>query len=217
MDCNLQGSSVRGIPQARILEWISLPSSRGSSRPRGWTCGSCTGGDSLLLSLRGSPSYDIRCRTFKNRPQSNGNKPTLEVKTNFTENNQDDAAQTTTFQYHHPFQYHCQSWLRCFCIEPPPSIYESSYFLIVGGVGKVGLRIGVCPPLTRLPVSKIKQSFHSTNLASSLTFKQREARSPLWVTGRAVFGVCFSSWSLHLLWPLSFYWVSITVEPPEWF
>ena len=27
------GSSVRGIPQARILEWVAMPSSRGSSRP----------------------------------------------------------------------------------------------------------------------------------------------------------------------------------------
>ena len=28
------GSSVHGIPQARILEWIAIPFSRGSSRPR---------------------------------------------------------------------------------------------------------------------------------------------------------------------------------------
>ena len=34
MDCSLPGSSVRGILQAGILEWISLLSSRGSSQPR---------------------------------------------------------------------------------------------------------------------------------------------------------------------------------------
>jgi len=34
MDCNLPGSSVRGILQARILEWVARPSSRGSSQPR---------------------------------------------------------------------------------------------------------------------------------------------------------------------------------------
>ena len=34
MDCSLPGSSVQGILQARILEWITMPSSRGSSRPR---------------------------------------------------------------------------------------------------------------------------------------------------------------------------------------
>ena len=34
MDYNLPGSSVCGILQARILEWVAMPSSRGSSRPR---------------------------------------------------------------------------------------------------------------------------------------------------------------------------------------
>ena len=34
MDCSLPGSSVHGILQARILEWIAIPSSRGSSKPR---------------------------------------------------------------------------------------------------------------------------------------------------------------------------------------
>ena len=32
-DCSPQGSSVQGILQARILEWIAIPSSRGSSQP----------------------------------------------------------------------------------------------------------------------------------------------------------------------------------------
>ena len=31
MDYSLPGSSVHGISQARILEWVALPSSRGSS------------------------------------------------------------------------------------------------------------------------------------------------------------------------------------------
>ena len=34
MDCSLQGSSVRGILQARILEWVAIPFSRESSRPK---------------------------------------------------------------------------------------------------------------------------------------------------------------------------------------
>ena len=37
MDCRPLGSSIHGILQARILEWIAMPSSRGSSRPRDWT------------------------------------------------------------------------------------------------------------------------------------------------------------------------------------
>ena len=41
MDCSLPGSSVYGILQVRILEWIVMPSSRGSSWSRDWTHISC--------------------------------------------------------------------------------------------------------------------------------------------------------------------------------
>ena len=34
MDCSPPSSSVHGILQARILEWVAMPSSRGSSQPR---------------------------------------------------------------------------------------------------------------------------------------------------------------------------------------
>ena len=34
MDCTLSGSSIHGILQARILEWVTIPFSRGSSQPR---------------------------------------------------------------------------------------------------------------------------------------------------------------------------------------
>ena len=34
MDCNLPGSSIHGIFQARVLEWVAISFSRGSSRPR---------------------------------------------------------------------------------------------------------------------------------------------------------------------------------------
>ena len=37
------GSSVLGISWARILGWVSMPSSRRSSQPRGGTCVSCIG------------------------------------------------------------------------------------------------------------------------------------------------------------------------------
>ena len=40
-ECSPPGSSVRGILQARILEWVAMPSSRGSSRPRDRTRISC--------------------------------------------------------------------------------------------------------------------------------------------------------------------------------
>ena len=34
IDCSLPGSSVHGFFQARILEWVAIPFSRGSSQPR---------------------------------------------------------------------------------------------------------------------------------------------------------------------------------------
>ena len=39
MDCSLLGSSVHGILQARILEWVAIPSCRGSSWPQYWNPG----------------------------------------------------------------------------------------------------------------------------------------------------------------------------------
>ena len=41
VDCSPPGSSVHGIPQARILEWVAIPFSRGSSQPRDGTHISC--------------------------------------------------------------------------------------------------------------------------------------------------------------------------------
>ena len=46
MDCSPSGSSVRGISQASILEWVAISSSRGSSQPSDQTrvsCISCIG------------------------------------------------------------------------------------------------------------------------------------------------------------------------------
>ena len=34
MDCSPPGSSVRGIPQARILEWVAISFSMGSPQPK---------------------------------------------------------------------------------------------------------------------------------------------------------------------------------------
>ena len=37
VDCSLPRFSVHGILQARILEWVAIPFSTGSSQPRDWT------------------------------------------------------------------------------------------------------------------------------------------------------------------------------------
>ena len=52
MDCRPAGSSIHGIPQARILEWVVISSSRVSSWPRDWThvsCVSCIAGELFTL------------------------------------------------------------------------------------------------------------------------------------------------------------------------
>ena len=44
MDCSPPGCSVHGIFQARILQWVAIPFSRGSYWPRDWTQVSCIAG-----------------------------------------------------------------------------------------------------------------------------------------------------------------------------
>ena len=63
MDCNPPGSSVHGICQARILEWVAISFSRGSSQPKDRTHISCVSPalpvDPLPLSPQGSPSVTV--------------------------------------------------------------------------------------------------------------------------------------------------------------
>ena len=65
MDCSLPGSSIHGILQVRTLEWVAMPSSRGFSQPRDWTCVSyvyCIDwqAGSLPLAPPGKPFHSIR-------------------------------------------------------------------------------------------------------------------------------------------------------------
>ena len=56
MDCSPPGSSVHGILQARILEWVAISSSRGSSREHTASPEApALQADSLLLSHQGKP------------------------------------------------------------------------------------------------------------------------------------------------------------------
>ena len=41
VDCSLLGSSIHGIFQAGILQWVAISFSRRSSQPRDWTWVSC--------------------------------------------------------------------------------------------------------------------------------------------------------------------------------
>ena len=51
MDCSPSSSSVHGILQARLLEWVAIPFSRGYSRPRDQTWISALQADSLPSEL----------------------------------------------------------------------------------------------------------------------------------------------------------------------
>ena len=56
MDYSLPASSVYGILQARILEWVAIPFSRGSSQPRDRTQISCIAGRFFtILATREAP------------------------------------------------------------------------------------------------------------------------------------------------------------------
>ena len=58
MDCSPPGSFIHGILQARILEWVAISSSRGSSWPRDQTYISCIAGSFLThWATREAPSY----------------------------------------------------------------------------------------------------------------------------------------------------------------
>ena len=57
MDCSRPVSSILGIFQARILEWVAMPSSRGSSWPRGRTQVAHITGRLYHLSHQGIPKY----------------------------------------------------------------------------------------------------------------------------------------------------------------
>ena len=55
MDCSPPGSSVCGILQARILECVAMPFSRGSSRPRDQNWVSCIAGRFFTIEPLGKP------------------------------------------------------------------------------------------------------------------------------------------------------------------
>jgi len=57
MDCSIPVSSVHGIFQARVLEWVAISFSRGSSWPRDWTRSPILQADALLSEPPGKPNY----------------------------------------------------------------------------------------------------------------------------------------------------------------
>ena len=67
MDYSLPSSSVHGIFQARILEWVDIPSCRGSSQPRDRTCVSCIAGRSFTIPvIREAQKWIVSSSTMSN-------------------------------------------------------------------------------------------------------------------------------------------------------
>ena len=62
LDCSPPGSSVHGISQARILEWVPISFSRGSSWPRDQTCISCIAGGFFTTEPTRKPYKGVNMR-----------------------------------------------------------------------------------------------------------------------------------------------------------
>ena len=66
MDCSLPSSSVHGILQAGILEWVAIPFARGSSQPRDWIHVSCIAGRFFTDEPPGKRQWNITQPLKKN-------------------------------------------------------------------------------------------------------------------------------------------------------
>ena len=64
MDCSSPSSSVHGISQARILQRVAIPFSRGSSQPRNQTRVSCLGGGLFTPEPPGKPRHTLIFRSY---------------------------------------------------------------------------------------------------------------------------------------------------------
>ena len=108
----------------------------------------------------------------ENWPQGNGNKLSLELKTNCTGNHQDDAGQTTG----NKFEDECQSGLRS--MEPHPlSIKVLAPWFVKGGVS---LWTGGCPhPHPQLLTSEINFPSHQPGLFYG--FLASSSQTPIWL------------------------------------
>ena len=73
MDCSLPGSSVHGILQARILQWVAISFSRGSSWPRDQTRDSCFAGRFFTIWVK---KWSVNRSVMPDSSQPHGLQPT---------------------------------------------------------------------------------------------------------------------------------------------
>ena len=67
LDCSPPGSSVHGILQAGILQWVTISFSRGPSQPRDWTQVSFIASRCFTSELLGKPNVLNTILKVKNR------------------------------------------------------------------------------------------------------------------------------------------------------
>ena len=82
MDCGPPGSSVHGILQARTLEWVAIPFSRGSSQPRDQTHFSCIAGR-IFTTARPEKPLSFHQQGLKTLLKDRHQKMNLSIKENF--------------------------------------------------------------------------------------------------------------------------------------
>ena len=86
MDCSPPGSSVHGILPARVLEWVAIPFSRGSSWPREQTRVSCIAGRLYIVwvmreatknTVLKTNSYQVHCAGHGGASETNQSSSSL--------------------------------------------------------------------------------------------------------------------------------------------
>ena len=72
MDCGLPGYSVHGILQTRVLKWVAIPFSKGSSQFKDWTWVSCNAGGFFFNHLSHQRNSFIYLDIVKYNPENSG-------------------------------------------------------------------------------------------------------------------------------------------------
>ena len=66
MNCSLPGSSVHGLSQARMLEWVGISFSRGSLPPRDWTWVSSITGR-VFMDWTTREAWEVRSQSLRTK------------------------------------------------------------------------------------------------------------------------------------------------------
>ena len=151
MNCNPPGPSVHGILQTRILEWVAIHFSRGSSPPRDWTYVSCIAGRFYTIwATREAQSYSY------SMPK---------------------CMETWIFKTHVSFTFHCPIFPALF-LKPPNLDFH--YLLSIFSMHKhacyINHLIFTCLPL--LPFIKLWEIYYIQNFGC--LFYHRTVLSPSW-------------------------------------